>query len=154
MTITRKSDVMRITECVTIIRSSECRETGQVYSINSLDENHLAWSVCSNHKCYWTQTHSSLIEWKTIQASLITYTHHIHSLSSTARSQYWNAKSPNVRYRREGMSRHHSLAISTLFSSNDARLKLKLFRSGSPIIIVSNDAVPSISHTVYSENDP
>ena len=154
MTITRKSDVMRTTECGTIIPSCECCETGQVYSINPLDENHLAWSVCSKYRDYWTRIRSTLIERKTIQASLITYTHHNQTLSSTARSQYWNAKSPNVTYRRDGISSPHSLTITTLFNSNDARLKLKLSLSGSPIIIVSNDAVPSISHTVYWENDP
>ena len=154
MTITRKSDVTRTTECVTIIRSCECCETGQVYSINPLDENHLAWSVCLKNRDYWTRIHSTLTERKTIQASLITYTHHNQTLSSTARSQYWNAKSPNVTYRRDGISRHHSLTITTLFNSNDARLKLKLFLSGSPTIIVSNSGVPSISHKVYWENDP
>ena len=84
-----------------------------------------------------------------MQASLISYTHENQSLSNTGRSQYWNAKLPNVRYRREGMSIHHSLLQQAPFKSNEkAFLKLKLLLSLTPMLIISIAGVSSISHIV------
>ena len=84
-----------------------------------------------------------------MQANLISYAHENQSLSNTAWSQFSNATGPNVRYRREGMSIHHSLLQQAPFNSNEkALLKLKLYLFQSPIMIDNIAGVPSISHIV------
>ena len=113
MRITLESDVTRILECVTSvvsrISSSECGEFGQVLSINSHSFHHFALSTRLNQHYCGTQVPHNPFEWKSIQAGLITHSHHNQSLSNTTRGLYWNALPPKTSDLREGMSSHHAL---------------------------------------------
>ena len=46
------------------------------------------------------------VEWKSIQANLVIILSSSHSLSNTAREQYWNAYSPKKSDFKLGMSIH------------------------------------------------
>ena len=65
---TLKNEVTRICEWQST--SSEWCECNQVYSINSLDENHFPWLFHSNHR-HSIRTHPDPFQWSAMQSGLV-----------------------------------------------------------------------------------